>query len=257
MQNDEAVEPAYPIASVDNALRLLLLFRTRDSIRIAEASEELGVVRSTAHRLLAMLRYHGFVAQDDETKAYRPGPVLSDLGFAAIQQLEIRAYMRPHVERLAATLEETAHLILLNGREIRIVDGIESSRALHTAARIGVSLPAHATAAGKALLAEISEAELLDRYPEPDLPRAGARSITSRAALFEELARVREQGFAISLDEATPDVGAVAVTVRNSFGTARAALAISAPVARLERSDLEAVAAALAAEAAKAAPNLT
>jgi IclR family transcriptional regulator, acetate operon repressor len=254
MQNGE--EPAYPIASVDNALRLLLLFRTRDSIRIADASDELGVVRSTAHRLLAMLRYHGFVDQDPQTKAYRPGPVLSDLGFAAIQQLEIRAFMRPHLERLAAVLEETAHLVLLNGREIRIVDGIESSRALHTAARIGVSLPAHATAGGKVLLADLSEAELLDRYPDPDLPRAGARSITSRAALIEELAKAREQGYAVSIDEATPDVGAVAVPVRDSFGTSRAALAISAPVARLERTELDRVVAALASEAAAATPKI-
>ena len=57
-------EPAYPIASVNNALRLLLLFRGQPRVRLSEASEHLGVAHSTAHRLLAMLAYHGFVRQE-------------------------------------------------------------------------------------------------------------------------------------------------------------------------------------------------
>ena len=67
-------KPIYPIGSVDSAMRLLLMIGERDRVRIAEAAKELGVARSTAHRLMQMLLYHGFVRQDPESKAYVAGP---------------------------------------------------------------------------------------------------------------------------------------------------------------------------------------
>src|SRR5437763_16212817 len=68
--------PAYPIASVDRALRLLLLVAQRSRLRLSEASEALGVAPSTAHRLLAMLVFHDLVRQEDRY-AYVPGPALA------------------------------------------------------------------------------------------------------------------------------------------------------------------------------------
>ena len=75
--------PAYPIASVDHALRLLMLFRDRPRVRLSEASEYLGVAHSTAHRLMAMLAYHGFVRQEPGSRAYLAGPALVEIGLAA------------------------------------------------------------------------------------------------------------------------------------------------------------------------------
>jgi len=72
--------PAYPIASVDRALRLLLLVGRRSSVRLSEASEALGVAPSTAHRLLAMLAFHGFVRHDGDRHGYVAGPALAEIG---------------------------------------------------------------------------------------------------------------------------------------------------------------------------------
>jgi DNA-binding IclR family transcriptional regulator len=77
--------PAYPIASVDNALRLLMLFRDTPRVRLSEASEHLGVAHSTAHRLMAMLAYHGFVRQEPGSRAYLAGPALVEIGLAAVR----------------------------------------------------------------------------------------------------------------------------------------------------------------------------
>src|SRR5215475_12021196 len=77
--------PAYPIASVDKALRLLMLFREQTTVRLSEASAHLGVAHSTAHRLLAMLAYHGFVRQERDTKAYVAGPALIEVGLAVVR----------------------------------------------------------------------------------------------------------------------------------------------------------------------------
>ena len=69
-------EPKYPISSVDNALRLLGLFRERERVRLVEARDHLGVAQSTAHRLLAMLAHHGFVRQEADSRLYVAGPAL-------------------------------------------------------------------------------------------------------------------------------------------------------------------------------------
>ena len=80
--------PQYPIESVDNALKVLLLLDERPELRLTEVSEHLGVASSTAHRLLAMLQYRGFVHQDRATKAYRPGPALTRIAFSVLERLD-------------------------------------------------------------------------------------------------------------------------------------------------------------------------
>ena len=93
--SEDGAEPAYPIASVDNALRLIRLFNDRDSLRLADACSYLGVAHSTAHRLLAMLIHHGFVQQDPQSRTYRPGPTLLEIGLAVVESSDVRTKARP------------------------------------------------------------------------------------------------------------------------------------------------------------------
>ena len=83
----DSVAPQYPIESVDNALKLLLLGE-QPQIRLSEATRYLGVASSTAHRLLAMLTYRGFVRQDPVSKAYLPGPALTSVAFAIFGRID-------------------------------------------------------------------------------------------------------------------------------------------------------------------------
>ena len=106
----ERVRPAYPISSVENALRLLVILRDREEIRVSDASAELGVARSTAHRLIAMLHSYGLVEQDPGSRAYRVGPVLAELGLSSLRQVDVRAQLRPFLEALSADVGETVHL---------------------------------------------------------------------------------------------------------------------------------------------------
>lgn len=227
-------EPAYPIASVNNALRLLLLFRSQPRVRLSEASEHLGVAHSTAHRLLAMLAYHGFVRQEEDSRAYIAGPALVEIGLAAVSQLDIRRHARPALERLAGTLGETAHLAVLEGGKVRYLDAVESSRALRVASRTGSVQAASCTASGKALLAALPEASVSAMFADPaTLPRLTPRSITSRTALLAELRRVREDGCAVNREESEEGVASVAVAVRGPRQAPAAALTVSAPVSRM------------------------
>ena len=227
-------QPAYPIASVDNALRLLMLLRGQPRVRLSEASEHLGVALSTAHRLMAMLAYRGFVRQEPDSRAYLAGPALVEIGLAAVRQLDIRRQARPVLEGLAAALGETVHLAALEGRNVRYLDAVESSRALRVAARTGTALAANCTASGKALLADLPDAEVAALFAgQPGLPALTARSITGRSRLLSELRDVRARGFAVNREESEEGVASVAVTVPRDHNGPAVALAVSAPVSRM------------------------
>lgn len=144
----EPAVPSYPIASVDNALRLLLLFKEQSTVRLIDACQYLGVAHSTGHRLLAMLAFPGFARKDPASRA---------------------------------EFDETAHLAMLEGNEVRYLDAVESTRTLRVTPRTGALVPAHCTSVGKALLAVLSRADLHALYPEPDkLPLRTSRSIATQ-----------------------------------------------------------------------------
>ena len=242
MQKDQVPEqtgrrPAYPITSVDNALRLLGLFREREKVRLSDAREHLGVAHSTAHRLLAMLAYHGFVQQDKDSRVYLAGPALVEIGLAAVRHMDIRRHARPVLEELAGRYGETAHLSVLEAGKVRYLDAVESSRALRVAARTGTALAANCTASGKAMLAALPAPELAALFPDgpgaPELPALTGHSITSRGNLDNELAVVRARGFALNREESEDGVASVAVAVLDGGRAPVAALSVSAPVSRL------------------------
>jgi DNA-binding IclR family transcriptional regulator len=248
--------PAYPIGSVDNALRLLLMFRERRTVRIADASREMNVARSTAHRLMQMLQYHGFVEQDPESKAYIAGPALVEVGLSVVRDLDIRAVARPYLQELVDELQETAHLVQRRGRDILFLDTIESPRLLRVGGRTGTMLPAHSTAAGKVLLAGISVDQLHKLYPETTLKALTARTTTSRRDLEDELATVREVGYATNYGEGEIDVGAVSVALGGLRGEPIAAVTVSSPLARLSEELVPRYAATLQAVAARMSASL-
>jgi IclR family transcriptional regulator, acetate operon repressor len=233
--------PAHPISSVDNALRLLVILRDREEIRVSEASAELGVARSTAHRLLAMLHSHGLVEQSPN-RAYRVGPVLAEIGLSALRHLDVRAHIRPFLEQLVAELGETAHFVVREGRNCRFAESVECTHALRTTARVGIAYPAHITSGGKALLAELDDEHLAELYPDEHL---GDPWNKTRSALFAELEEIRRVGYARYRGDMANGIAAVGLVLRTSSGRVAGALSVSAPETRMPEERIEPVVLAL------------
>lgn len=233
MQNGRE-PPAYPIASVDNALRLLAVIANREQIRVSEAASMLGTARSTAHRLLAMLEYHGFALQDNETKSYTAGPALVNLGLSAVEGLDLRRRARPVLEQLCETVGETVHLARLHDASVVFVDSVETTRGLRVGSRVGRFMPAHCTACGKAILAELSADELQELYPGGRLEGMTSRSVSTLKQLESELQKVRKQGYATNFGESEDDVASVAVAIPDQPRSGLAAITISAPLTRMD-----------------------
>jgi IclR family transcriptional regulator, acetate operon repressor len=244
--------PAHPISSVDNALRLLVILRDREEIRVSEASSELGVARSTAHRLLAMLHSYGLVEQSPN-RAYRVGPVLAEIGLSALRHLDVRAHIRPFLEQLVAELGETAHFVVREGRNCRFAESVECTHALRTTARVGIAYPAHMTSGGKALLAELDDAQLYELYPDEHLDGPWKRT---RSALLADVEEIRRQGYARYRGEMGNGIAAVGLVLRTSSGRVAGALTVSAPQTRMTEDRIEPVVVALRRVSAEAQRRL-
>lgn len=230
---EHPASPRYPIESVDNALKLLLMLRDRPAISVSEVSDDLSVARSTAHRLLAMLAYHGFVRQDPVTKAYGAGPVLAEISFGALRDSDIRPKARPFIEELVREVGETVHLAILNGTQVLFIDCVEGDRALRAGSRIGVRLPAHCTAGGKVLLAGFPDDQIRELYRAEELEQLTARSVDTVTGLLTRIDETRRHGYALNDGESEEELRAVAVAIHDPAGRVRAAITLSAPGYRL------------------------
>ena len=226
----EAVGPAprYPIESVDNALQLLLLVAEQPRVRLTEVSQHLGVASSTAHRLLAMLQYRGYV-QQDPTRAYEAGPVLRRLGVAAVRQQELSEVARPVLERLHDKLDGATTLGRLEGQHVVYVDQVRNVKVAPLP--LG-SIPAHCTSLGKMILSQLERDELRTLYPQERLDQFTARSISSRSALEAELTQARARGFAVSDEELLLGVTSVAVALPG-LGRVRYGMSAALPARRM------------------------
>jgi DNA-binding IclR family transcriptional regulator len=234
MPEDPGDRPASLIGAVDNVLRLLALFETNNIIRVNEVSRDMGLSRSTVHRMLSTLHYHRFVEQDELSRAYRPGPALVDIGLAVVRNMDIRAMAHAVLVELARETGETVSLGVLRGTDMVFLDSAESAQMVRTGSRAGWSLPAHATSAGKAVLATLSDSELAELYPDEHLPAATATSLQTRTALRKQLAEIRARGYAVNNAESEDDVSAVGAVVRDGNNRVRGALAVTAPKSRVD-----------------------
>ena len=236
VKNAAPEAPRYPIESVHNALLLLLMFRDQELVRVTEVARTLGIAPSTAHRLLAMLQYHGFVRHDPTTRSYVPGRALVDVGLSVVRDMDIRRFARPFLERLRDELGETVHLVVLQGAQVLFVDGVESPKALRAGLMTGNTLPAHFAVSGRVLLADLPSERLHELYPNARVPATDGWPSVSRDDLEAELATIRERGYAIGRGVAPEqaDLCAVAAPIRSDAGAARAVLAVAAPATRAD-----------------------
>lgn len=193
--------PKYPIRSVTNALRILDLLSRGRSMRATDLADRLEISRSTTSRVLATLQRHGFVVHDPDTHVYALGPALVTIGLAVVERMPLRLVARASLETLAVVTGETAELVLLDGSEIVVVDLVEGTNPVHVVDPLGLRVPAHLSAGGKAILASCSRADVDQRVPARALRTRTGTSIASKSALLRELDQVARQGYAFNNQE--------------------------------------------------------
>jgi DNA-binding IclR family transcriptional regulator len=199
---------------------------------VTEIARQLGLPKSAVHRLLATFQAQGFVRQLSNRR-YILGPTLVRLGLRAAERLTPRRLARPYLEALAQETGETVFLGILAQAEVLIVDKVESTEVLRISPPLGAVVPLWPTALGKLLLAYSPDGrreQLLEslQLPATTLPRERVLR-----GVRQELVRINRRGFAVSVEEWTPDICCLAVPIRQGQGTVTAALALAMPRSRM------------------------
>jgi DNA-binding IclR family transcriptional regulator len=197
-----SMESGSRIQSVARALTILdALAEARGELALHEIAARLGLPKSTCHGLISTLKDFGYIEQSSFTAKYRLGLRLFELGGIVAAGWDVRSIAAPYIQRLLEEMRETVHLVVLDKHEVLYIDKRETSESLRIASQVGMRLPAHCTGVGKLLMAYLSPDDKKEIIRIKGLPRYTRNTLTDTAALDAELARIREQGYAVDNEE--------------------------------------------------------
>jgi IclR family transcriptional regulator, acetate operon repressor len=220
------------VQSLDRALEILRLLGSEPEMRVTDLARRLEVHKSTVFRLLSTLQEHGLVEQNPTTEKYRLGYGLVRLASAVVGEIDLARASRPVLEELASRTSETVNLAILQGEQVVNIDQIAAPNLVVNVNWVGKQTPLHCTSNGKVLLAFLPDAERR-RLLEQPLQRFTPRTITDVKTLEKQLGRVRDDGWAFTLEELEVGLNAVAAPVRGTDGSVHAAVSVAGPSYRV------------------------
>ena len=208
-------ESSYVIESLQRGLNVLSLFnRERSALTLTEIVEATGLNKSTTFRIVNTLDSSGYLERDPDTRQYRPGLKVLQLGFTAISSLEFRQLARPYLRKLSQATGESASLGVLDDLEIIYVDRIRGRQIIvGVILGIGSRIPAHCASMGKVILAHLPVQELAHRLAKSPPTPCTANSKIDLPAIEAELLQVRQQGYATNDEELEIGLRAVAAPI--------------------------------------------
>ncbi len=222
--------------AIEKAMEIILKFQqVKSSWGIRELAADLGFSPATVQRILQILKAYEFVRQDGKTRQYYVGNAFYRFLENLNHSNDLVRIGRPFLEQVAAATQETVHLSIIEENVRLCIDLIESPRVLKAGMPIGNKAPLYSGASAKCLLAFSSE-DFQDNYIRTTKIEPLTRNtIKYTGKLFEELYKIKEQGYAVSLGERTPGLGSVSAPVFGYKGQILASLSIAIPEIRLKQ----------------------
>ncbi len=221
------------LRSVSNALDLLGCFEANEELGVSQLARELGVAKSTVHRLLTALCSRGFAERSPVTGRYRLGLRLHELGALAISRHQLCRTAMPLLQALRAQTGNTVHLAVADGAEIVHIERLESARFTSLFPGANRRFAVHSTSSGKAIAAfdpVCANARLCAGFPAYT-----PQTIRTARDFERELVLTRRRGFAVDKGETQLGVTSIGAPVRDRSGRALAALSLAAPSALAAR----------------------
>lgn len=205
---------------------------------ITDLAGKLELNKSTVHRYVHTLKTLGYLEQDEDTRKYRLGVRVMDLGVTVLGGMELRQVALPYLENLATTFGHTVNMSVLDQNEIIYVERVRTGKIGNFELHVGTRLPAYCTAMGKVLLAYLPAVELDRVLSTIVLEPRGPNTITAEADLRAELQQVVAQGYAINDEELAHGLRSVAAPVRSRRGEVVAAINMAVQASLTSRAEL-------------------
>lgn len=225
-----------PVETVERAVDILDYIKTKGPSGIPELTEEFDCAKSTIHRYLRTLESQSFLVREGDT--YRLGVRFLDHGVVARERYDFFEEAKQKADELAEETEEKIWCTVEeHGQSVHIY-GAQGRHSVRTSARVGRRTNLHSHAAGKSILAHLPQ-ERIDAIIETHgLASRTPHTITDPDELREELATIREQGYALNFEESYEGLHAVGAPIIDEHGAVLGALSISGPAPRLTESYL-------------------
>lgn len=229
-----APEDPYRLEGLDRVVAILDLLGASDhSMSLAEICQQMELRKSTAHRALMALERTGLIERAPANR-YRLGLKLYDMGSRAVEQIDLRAWIHPHLRKLALRVGETVHLGVLHRTRVVYIDKIEPiNRRVCISSRTGTSNPVYSTSLGKAILAFTPAEEVAKTLQGVEFTCFTSKTLSSRKELLDALERVRRRGYSIDDEEMEIGTRCVGAPILDETGRAIAAVSVSGSTARL------------------------
>ncbi|SEH50110.1 DNA-binding transcriptional regulator, IclR family [Halopenitus malekzadehii] len=212
-------------------LETVEVIKRLEGATVTEVAAELGYAKSTVYRHLSTLSDLGYVVKTDNE--YRVGLRFLELGQHARTRQAGYDLTTKKVEEIAERTGERAQFIVREHGDAVYIHRAFGDDAVRTDPGIGSRIPLHATAAGKAILANLDEDELFDVLEQTDFEGFTDHTITDREELLDELAEIRERGYSFNREENLKGLHAVGVPILGDGGVVIGALSVSGPSHRL------------------------
>jgi DNA-binding IclR family transcriptional regulator len=223
----------YRIPSLARACEMLELFAEAEApLSSSEVARQLRIPRTTALRILMTLCEQGLLSRSGND--FEPGGALFRLGIRALSANRLRRFAAPVLQRLAATLQETAQLVTLSGTDALVLDVCEGPRLVRIAQGAGTRVDLHCSAAGKVLLTFALRPQL-PALVAGGLPVRAPNTLTTLPDLEAEVGRIESLGYAVDDEECYEGVRCLSAPVWDASGGTRAALGVIASASTFTR----------------------
>jgi len=210
-------------------------------VRFSEVLERSPFPKATLYRLLQTLVGQRMLSFDPDRATYGMGMRLVRLAHVAWQQSSLGPIARPHLDRLSAEVGETVHLAQLDNGQVLYVDKRNARDPVPMFSQAGRVGPAYCTGVGKAMLAHLPEPALAEALTRQSWHRFTAKTLTTPAALRDELAAIRARGHAFDDEEHEPGIICVALPILTGGGALLGAVSVTSTTARASLEGLAAL----------------
>lgn len=215
--------------TVSTALDILRLFVASESLSVGDVCAATGLPKSKVSKLLAVFRTHNMLVQDPVTRRYQVGITAFELGSRYPKSSALARDALPVLRRIMDQTGLSSTLSVMNGDIVLHLMAVEGPLYAEGHWRVGNRLPAHATSAGKVLLAGMGPSQLAGFLSRNSLRAITPSTITDAEVMATQLAVIRASGFCVSKGESSPGLVAIAAPILDSSGTVAAALGVVLP----------------------------
>lgn len=234
MEHEQQEIQKNPIQVSERIFNTIECLAQNGAMGLQELSTELGLNKSTVHRILNSLICMDYVRQDTETSKYNLSFKICGLSNQILAKNSMIDIARPYIKGLSANSGETVHLVQIDGIHAIYIDKVEASQnSVRMISMVGKSIPLYCSGVGKALLADMPDSKIESIWKNSPIHHLTEHTVTEYADFMKLIEDCRKSGYALDNEENELGVRCIAVSLKGYNGKSTYAISISAPKDRM------------------------